>query len=78
MSRIGNRILEIPSGVTVNIEKDIIKISGKNGILDIEREAADVLLVQQSGRDWFENMLVSWGFYVAIFKSFHKIWWCSL
>ncbi len=33
MSRIGNRVLTIPSNVEVNIEKDFINISGPNGKL---------------------------------------------
>lgn len=39
-----------------------LQICSKNGILDIGREAANVPSVQQSGRDGFENILVSWGF----------------
>lgn len=35
MSRIGNRILEIPTGVTVDVQKNIVKVSGKNGTLDV-------------------------------------------
>ncbi len=35
MSRIGNRILEIPTGVLVDIQKNIVKVSGKNGNLDV-------------------------------------------
>ena len=33
MSRIGNRVLTIPNNVEVNIEKDLINISGPNGKL---------------------------------------------
>lgn len=65
MSRIGNRILEIPSGVTVNIEKDIIKISGKNGILDIEYNSKIIdviskdnkILVRRLNEEKFSKML---------------------
>lgn len=35
MSRIGNRILEIPTGVSVDVQKDVVKVSGKNGNLDV-------------------------------------------
>lgn len=35
MSRIGNRILEIPTGVVIDIQKEVVKISGKNGNLDV-------------------------------------------
>ena len=36
MSRIGNRILEIPSGVEVTIDGNKITTKGKNGVLDFE------------------------------------------
>lgn len=39
-----------------------VQICSIDGILDIGREAASVPFVQQSGRDWFENALASWGF----------------
>jgi len=36
MSRIGNRILEIPSGVEVTVDGNKITTKGKNGVLDFE------------------------------------------
>ncbi|MCF0217533.1 MAG: 50S ribosomal protein L6 [Malacoplasma sp.] len=35
MSRIGNRLLPIPAGVNVTIEKTLVKVEGKLGKLDI-------------------------------------------
>ncbi len=36
MSRIGNRILEIPSSVTVTVEGNVVKVSGPKGELSTE------------------------------------------
>lgn len=35
MSRIGNRILSIPTGISVEIKNDFINITGPKGILDV-------------------------------------------
>ncbi|MGL5640329.1 MAG: 50S ribosomal protein L6 [Mycoplasmoidaceae bacterium] len=35
MSRIGNRVLEIPAGVSISLEKDILKISGTHGVIEL-------------------------------------------
>lgn len=35
MSRIGNRGLVIPEGVTVNVNKDIVEVSGKLGVMRV-------------------------------------------
>lgn len=39
MSRIGNRILVIPDGVTVTCEENIVKVSGPKGNLEMELKA---------------------------------------
>lgn len=35
MSRIGNRIIDIPAGTTIEVLKDSVKVSGKNGAIEI-------------------------------------------
>ncbi|MGL4647184.1 MAG: 50S ribosomal protein L6 [Mycoplasmoidaceae bacterium] len=35
MSRIGNRVLDIPTGVLVNLDKDVLKISGQHGAIEV-------------------------------------------
>ena len=35
MSRIGNRVLEVPAGVLINLEKNNLKISGTHGEIEM-------------------------------------------
>lgn len=65
MSRIGNRILEIPTGVTVDVQKNIVKVTGKNGTLDVEYNPTLIsvinkenkVLVKRNNEDKFARML---------------------
>lgn len=65
MSRIGNRILEIPTGVLVDIQKKIIRISGKNGSLDVSYDPSLIsvinkdnkILVKRKNEEKFTKML---------------------
>ena len=36
MSRIGKRILEVPTGVTVTVEEGIVKVTGSKGTLELK------------------------------------------
>lgn len=36
MSRIGNRIIDIPTGTSIEILKNLVKISGKNGTIEVQ------------------------------------------
>ena len=36
MSRIGKRILEVPTGVTVTVEEGIVKVAGSKGTLELK------------------------------------------
>lgn len=36
MSRIGKRILEVPTGVTVTVEENVVKVTGSKGTLDLK------------------------------------------
>ena len=36
MSRIGKRILEVPTGVTVTVEDGIVKVTGSKGALELK------------------------------------------
>lgn len=35
MSRIGNRIIDIPAGTTIEVLKDSVKVAGKNGTIEV-------------------------------------------
>ena len=36
MSRIGKRVLEVPTGVTVTVEDGIVKVTGSKGTLEMK------------------------------------------
>ena len=36
MSRIGKRILEVPTGVTVTVEENVVKVTGSKGSLELK------------------------------------------
>ncbi len=48
MSRIGNRILVIPNNVEVNIEKDLINVSGPNGKLVVNYPRTVIELLKEN------------------------------
>ncbi|EGZ31612.1 50S ribosomal protein L6 [Malacoplasma iowae] len=50
MSRIGNRILDIPSGVNVDVQKGIVKVSGKNGNLDIKFDSKLISVISKENK----------------------------
>ena len=39
MSRIGNRELKIPAGVTVTVEENLVKVSGSKGSLEFVKNS---------------------------------------
>lgn len=65
MSRIGNRILDIPSGVTIDVQKGNVKVSGKHGNLDVVFDnkllsviaKEDKVYVKRNNEDKFTKML---------------------
>lgn len=50
MSRIGNRILEIPSGVLVDVQKDFVKISGKNGEINVPFDSKIINVINKENK----------------------------
>ena len=47
MSRIGKRILEVPTGVTVTVEEGIVKVTGPKGTLDLKLHESLTVSVEE-------------------------------